>query len=66
MSEPRPYNPLTPSEIDWLRRYVERNPNRQLGARFGRILATIDVRDEEIAKLRAELELVRTSHRGMT
>lgn len=49
---PRHYAPLTASEIDWLRRYVERNPSTQLGERFGRILATIDEREREIQRLK--------------
>lgn len=39
----RIYEPLTAEEIDWLRRYVERNPDTSNGRLWGRFLATLDL-----------------------
>lgn len=40
----RTYEPLSAEHIDWLRRYVERNPETHNGRSWGRFLATLDAR----------------------
>jgi hypothetical protein len=38
----RTYEPLSADEIDWMRKYVNRNPETSVGRVWGRFLGTLD------------------------
>lgn len=48
----RTYEPLSAENLDWLRRYVERNPETTNGRHWGRFLTTLDEATTERDRLR--------------
>jgi hypothetical protein len=53
------YEPLSADEIEWMRKYVERNPETTYGIRWGRFLETLD------AAVRTERERCAAYAEGM-